>query len=92
MNRREMLRVLVAAVPLPAATGIFRRADRTSRTAETAITIGLQLYTVRDAMARDFEGTLARVAQIGYREVEFAGYFDRSAAAVRGALDAAGLR
>lgn len=37
--------------------------------------IGLELYTVRDALAKDFEGTLARVAKIGYQEVEFAGYF-----------------
>src|SRR5437763_534769 len=37
--------------------------------------IGVQLYTVRDALAKDFEGTLARVAKIGYKEVEFAVYF-----------------
>ena len=37
--------------------------------------IGLELYTVRYALAKDFEGTLARVAKIGYQEVEFAGYF-----------------
>jgi len=37
--------------------------------------IGLELYTVRDALKQDFEGTLKRVAKIGYREVEFAGYF-----------------
>ena len=37
--------------------------------------IGLQLYTVRFDLAKDFEGTLARVAKIGYKEVEFAGYF-----------------
>lgn len=54
--------------------------------------IGLQLYTVRDEMERDFEGTLARVAEIGYNEVEFAGYFGRSPQRVRSALDAAGLR
>lgn len=40
--------------------------------------VGLELYTVRGLMARDFEGTLARVAEIGYREVEFAGYHGRS--------------
>lgn len=45
--------------------------------------IGLQLYTIRKAMERDFEGSLARVARIGYREVEFAGYFDHSADQVR---------
>lgn len=37
--------------------------------------IGLELYTVRDLLAKDFEGTLAQVAKIGYKEVEFAGYF-----------------
>src|SRR5437016_14471825 len=33
--------------------------------------IGLQLYTVRDAMKTDFEDTIAKVAATGYKEVEF---------------------
>lgn len=37
-------------------------------------------------MKRDVAATLARVAAIGYREVEFAGYFDRSAADLRALL------
>ncbi len=36
--------------------------------------IGLQLYTVRDHMAKDPVATLARVAQIGYNSVEGATY------------------
>jgi sugar phosphate isomerase/epimerase len=40
--------------------------------------VGVQLYTVRDAMKSDFDGTIAKVAQVGYKEVEFAGYFDKS--------------
>lgn len=36
--------------------------------------IGLQLYTVRDAMAKDPAATLAKVAQIGYNSVEGATY------------------
>src|SRR5262249_50669446 len=40
--------------------------------------IGLQLYTVRRELQKDFEGTLAKVSAIGYREVEFAGYYDRT--------------
>src|SRR4051812_16836332 len=36
--------------------------------------IGLQLYTVRDAMQQDAAGTLAKVAQIGYNSVEGATY------------------
>ena len=49
--------------------------------------IGLQLYTLRDAMKADFTGTLEKVASIGYREVEFAGYFDRKPKEVRETLD-----
>ena len=37
-------------------------------------TIGLQLYTVRDAMSKDPAGTLARVSKIGYNSVEGASY------------------
>ena len=36
--------------------------------------IGLQLYTVREAMAQDPAGTLARLAKIGYNSVEGATY------------------
>ncbi len=36
--------------------------------------IGLELYTVRDLLAKDFEGTIAKVAEIGYKEVEPVGY------------------
>jgi len=36
--------------------------------------IGLQLYTVRDAMQQDPAGTLAKVAQLGYNSVEGATY------------------
>ena len=46
----------------------------------------MQLYTVRRELEKDFEGTLARVAALGYREVEFAGYFNRPPKEVRAAL------
>jgi sugar phosphate isomerase/epimerase len=49
--------------------------------------IGVQLYTVRRELERDFDGTLARVAEIGFREVEFAGYMGRPPARVRAALE-----
>ena len=42
--------------------------------------IGLQLYSVRDDMAADFEGTLKKVKALGYDGVEFAGLFGKSAA------------
>src|SRR5258708_5661841 len=48
--------------------------------------LGAQLYTVRTEMAKDFDGTLAKVAAIGFTEVEFAGYFDRTPEQVRDTL------
>lgn len=53
--------------------------------------MGIQLYSVRDQMQRDMPGTLARLAEIGYKELEFAGYFGRTPAQVRAMLDANGL-
>jgi sugar phosphate isomerase/epimerase len=53
--------------------------------------VGLQLYTVRDQMKQDFDGTIAQVAQIGFREVEFAGYFGKSPKEARAILDKNGL-
>jgi len=55
--------------------------------------IGLELYTVRDLMAADFEGVLAKIAQIGYREVEPAsGYNNMDPKQFRAMLDRYGLR
>jgi sugar phosphate isomerase/epimerase len=55
--------------------------------------IGLELYTVRDLMTADFEGVLAKVAQIGYREVEPAsGYNNMEPKQFRAMLDRYGLR
>jgi sugar phosphate isomerase/epimerase len=53
--------------------------------------VGLQLYTVRDLMKADFDATIAKVASIGYKEVEFAGYFGRTGQQVRAVCDKNGL-
>lgn len=54
--------------------------------------IALQLYSVRDDCARDFEGTLKAVAEMGYEGVEFAGYYERSAESIKKTLDKLGLK
>ena len=41
------------------------------------VIVGIQLYTVRDDMKKDPEGTLKKLAAIGYKYVEAAGYADR---------------
>lgn len=81
MNRRTFIGNSVAAALVAVKTN---SSDDTEHKIDR---IGAELYTVRDAMKKDFEGTLAKVAAIGYREVEFAGYFDRSPKEVRATLD-----
>ncbi len=56
------------------------------------IEYGLQMYSVRDLTKDDLEGALRQVAELGYSFVEFAGFFDHSAADVRRMLDTYGLR
>lgn len=53
--------------------------------------LGIQLYTLRDEMAKSVSGTLQHLAQIGYSEVEFAGYFDHDAKQIHGLMDEKGL-
>ena len=67
INRRQLLAATAAAGAV-AATGLSSTAS-----AQAKRLPGVQLYTVRDAMAKDVEKTLQAIAGIGYREVEFAG-------------------
>ncbi len=54
--------------------------------------LGIQLYTVRDLLAKDFEGTLRDVHSAGFVEVEAAGYYERTAAQFKQAVESAGLK
>lgn len=87
LDRRSFLGSLGAALALAARPGAATRLLDGRKIRR----VGLQLYTVRDAMKRDVAGTLARVAKIGYREVEFAGYFDKTPAQIRALLAQDGL-
>lgn len=52
---------------------------------------GIQLYTLRDSMQQDLPATLRAVAAIGYKEVEFAGYFDVPPAQLRQRIEDLGM-
>jgi len=54
--------------------------------------ISIQLYTLRDQLAADLQGTLQALREIGYRRVEHAGFVGRSVTEFKAALDAAGIR
>ena len=87
MNRRTFIETSIATAAVTATT-----ANSTWAAAVHHIDrIGLQLYTVRDLMKQDFDGTIAGVAKIGYKEVEFAGYFGKTPKEVRATLDKNGL-
>ena len=91
MNNRQLgrRRFLQHSVLLPAAAILpFRGVLAQSR---QIASVGLQLYTLRRELAADFEGTLGKVAELGYQELEFAGYYDRSADEVRNILVAEGM-
>jgi len=85
LNRRTFVAAAGGLMAL-GATGIARAAQ--------IRTIGLQLYTVREIFATDPVGTLEKVAQVGYREVEFGGgnYDTMDHAMLRKAMDRLQLR
>lgn len=56
------------------------------------IPVGLQLYTLRDELGKDFWGTLEVVAKMGYETVEMAGYYRIPAEEMRAGLDRLGLK
>jgi sugar phosphate isomerase/epimerase len=54
--------------------------------------LGVQLYSFRNEMKQDVEGVLAKVKQMGFTEVEAAGYNWKSAAEFKSMLDKHGLK
>lgn len=84
VSRRTFLAAAVMA-------GAGALAERSLFAASTAPLIGLQLYSVREPLAKDFAGTLKQVAAAGYREVEAAGFFGHSTADVKRMMADAGL-
>ncbi len=53
--------------------------------------IGLQLYSVREDCAKDLQGSLAKIAEMGYAGIEFAGFYDYAAPELKKILDDIGL-
>ncbi len=87
-TRRQFLQRGTAA----AAAGMVALRGSRAWAYPLGLPLGLQLYSVREMLAKDPEGTLQQVAAAGYREVESAGYFGYSPEQVKAAMTAAGLR
>ncbi len=99
LSRRNFLATTAASV---AAMGVLgggcKKQDEdgeeveTAKAAKASIPVGVQLYSVRADCAKDLPGTVAKVAEMGYEGVEFAGYYDNTAKDLRKLLDDNGLK
>ncbi len=91
LNRRDFVKTgagSLAAVWLAGCSGESEKPEAKKK----VIPVGVQLYSVRKDCAQDLPGTLAKVAEIGYKGVEFAGYYDYSAQELKKMLDDNGLK
>lgn len=84
MNRRNFIRTTAAGTLAMSQTGtlLALEADNAYRK-----NIGIQLYTLRNQIAKDAAGTLKKVAEAGYKQVELYG-FPKADAMIAGARDA----
>ena len=93
MNRRSFLQTTSGAV---AGVALGQMPSTPNESAAAPLKrIGLELYSVRHEMAKDFDRTLAAVRQIGYTDVELLWSFDnfgKSTAEVKAALQREGLK
>lgn len=85
-SRRTFMKA-TGAIAAAACAGVDRLAAKSLH-----MPIGLQLYSVRDLLPKDFDGTLAQLHAAGYSVVEAAGFYNRTAADFRSSMDKAGLR
>ncbi|WP_227711137.1 sugar phosphate isomerase/epimerase family protein [Novosphingobium ovatum] len=92
INRRGLLAGMGAAGVVAATPAWAGPARKTPFFKRIGKSIGLQLYTMGDAPQKDLPGTLARLAKIGYREIELPGFYGRSAKDLRAVADKAGVR
>jgi sugar phosphate isomerase/epimerase len=90
MDRRIFLKN--SALASGAAASTFLCGTPASWASSLEWPIGLQLYSVRDSLPKDFDGTLHQLAAMGYRECEGAGFFGHSAADVKKSMSQAGLQ
>jgi sugar phosphate isomerase/epimerase len=94
-SRRDFLKT--AAVGAGAGIAGFAHLGCASKKPVAApkdIPVGVQLYSVRGVAAKDFPGTIEAVAKLGYKGVEFAGYYgwDAKPKELRKLLDDNGLK
>ncbi len=92
IDRRGFLQRLAGGAAVGALAPVTgERSNRSPPRTRQLGRIGIQVYTVRRLMPQDPDGTLGALAAIGYTEVELAGLYGNSPAAMRQMLDRHGL-
>jgi len=96
ISRRNLLKLGAAGAAAVVAAGRSAPALAEAAAATTGekkmIPIALQLYSVRAECGKDLAGTIAAVGKMGYKAVEFAGYYGKNATELRKMLDDNGLK
>jgi sugar phosphate isomerase/epimerase len=87
-GRRRFVKLSAATLGLASMSGSLGFAATMSA---KSVNIGLQLYTLREMMAVSLPATLKLVAAVGYKELEFAGYFDHKPSEIKTILKNEGL-
>ena len=92
LDRRKLL-IGLAGASLAAGIGggTAQAAPRRGFFRRVGLPVGLQLYTLGDEPRADIDATFARLAAIGYRDIELSQLYGRSPAQIRAAADRAGL-
>lgn len=88
MKKQTIFRCLVSLCLLL----IYFSVTATVADARNLKRIGVQLYTVRNEMEKDFDGTLKRIAALGFDELEFADLFGRDPKTVRKTVEKLGMK
>jgi sugar phosphate isomerase/epimerase len=93
MDRRNFLNLGAGAL----LTSLIVKSNTSISLPKKVKDIGIQVYTLRDLMAKDLVGTLQKVAEIGYKNIELFGYgegkyFGKSITEMRKITDDLGLK
>lgn len=91
IGRRDLLSGLGAAAIAAAVGGPASAASKRRFFQRVGLPIGLQIYTLGDDVGSDLDATFARVAEIGYREMELPSLFGRPPADIAASARRAGL-
>lgn len=89
LNRRQFVRLSLGGLGALACHQSLP--DLHAAPAAKKIPIGVQLYSVRHQCAKDVAGVLEAIGKMGYKGVEYAGYYDKSAKELRKLMDDNGL-